>query len=68
MRLLLAWLAEPREALRRLCAALKPGGCLLAEEMDFVSVAPDPAMDAHAAGAFVGVDVARRRGQCDDRG
>lgn len=37
-RLLLAWLADPQRALSRLVAALKPGGWLLAEEMDFVSV------------------------------
>jgi SAM-dependent methyltransferase len=37
-RLLLAWLTEPRRALARLMAALKPGGWLLIEEMDFVSV------------------------------
>jgi SAM-dependent methyltransferase len=40
MRLLLAWLADPGQALRRLIAALRPGGRLLAEEMDFGSVAP----------------------------
>jgi SAM-dependent methyltransferase len=42
LRLLLAWLSEPRAALQRLTAALKPGGWLLAEEMDFASVAADP--------------------------
>jgi SAM-dependent methyltransferase len=44
-RLLLAWLHEPAEGLRRLVAALKPGGCLLAEELDFVSAVADPRMD-----------------------
>jgi ubiquinone/menaquinone biosynthesis C-methylase UbiE len=39
LRLVLAWLAQPRQALRRLLAALKPGGWLVAEEMDFQSVA-----------------------------
>lgn len=59
--LVLAWLAEPRVGLRRLVAALKPGGWLVAEEMDFVSAVPDPrlgpdtralvarAVDAHNA-------------------
>jgi SAM-dependent methyltransferase len=51
-RLLLAWLADPGVALRRLVAALKPGGWLLSEEMDFVSVAPDPAIDPDAAALF----------------
>jgi SAM-dependent methyltransferase len=37
-RLLLAWLGTPQEGLRRMFAALKPGGCLLVEEMDFHSV------------------------------
>jgi len=36
LRLLLAWLSDPDAALRRLTAALKPGGWLVAEEMDFV--------------------------------
>lgn len=61
VRLVLAWLAEPRVGLRRLVAALKPGGWLVAEEMDFVSAVPDPrlgpdtralvarAVDAHNA-------------------
>jgi SAM-dependent methyltransferase len=41
-RLLLAWLADPQAGLARMAAALKPGGCLLAEEMDFLALAPDP--------------------------
>ncbi len=40
MRLLLAWLPDPGQALQRLVMALRPGGVLLAEEMDFGSVAP----------------------------
>jgi len=51
-RLVLAWLREPRAALRRLVRALKPGGLLLSEEMDFVSVAADPNTDPHAYDAF----------------
>ncbi|MFD0855058.1 class I SAM-dependent methyltransferase, partial [Actinomadura adrarensis] len=37
MRLLLGWLDRPQRALRRLTSALRPGGWLIAEEMDFVS-------------------------------
>jgi SAM-dependent methyltransferase len=48
-RLLLAWLAEPRCGLARLVAALKPGGWLLAEEMDFISVVADDVEAAHSA-------------------
>ena len=55
LRLLLAWLSEPQTALRRLAAALKPGGWLLAEEMDFGSVAADPHMDAGARSLFTRV-------------
>jgi SAM-dependent methyltransferase len=46
MRLVLAWLGEPGVALRRLIGALKPGGWLVAEEMDFVSAVPDPRLHA----------------------
>lgn len=44
-RLLLAWLADPEGGLRRMLAALRPGGCLLVEEMDFHSIAPDAGLD-----------------------
>jgi SAM-dependent methyltransferase len=46
LRLLLAWLPEPQVALRRLINALRPGGWLVAEEMDFVSAVPDPRLAA----------------------
>jgi ubiquinone/menaquinone biosynthesis C-methylase UbiE len=52
LRLVLAWLKEPALALRRLVAALKPGGWLLAEEMDFVSVTPEPQQDREACASF----------------
>jgi len=52
LRLVLAWLADPALALERLVAALKPGGVLVAEEMDFASVAPDPRVDPAARAAF----------------
>ena len=44
-RLLLAWLADPEEGLRRMFGALKPGGRLLVEEMDFHTIAPDAGLD-----------------------
>jgi SAM-dependent methyltransferase len=52
MRLVLAWLADPAAALERAIAALKPGGWLVAEEMDFGAVAPDPHMDAESCALF----------------
>jgi SAM-dependent methyltransferase len=52
LRLVLAWLSEPQTALRRLTAALKPEGWLLAEEMDFASVAADPRVSAHRQNVF----------------
>jgi SAM-dependent methyltransferase len=55
MRLLLAWLADPAVALQRMIAALKPGGLLVAEEMDFGAVAPDPHMDDAACELFARV-------------
>jgi SAM-dependent methyltransferase len=51
-RLLLAWLPDPEEGLRRILAALKPGGLLLVEEMDFISVAPDLRLDPRARAVF----------------
>jgi SAM-dependent methyltransferase len=42
LRLVLAWLTDVPRALERLVGALAPGGVLVAEEMDFGSVAPDP--------------------------
>jgi SAM-dependent methyltransferase len=53
VRLVLGWLLpEPDLGLERLIAALKPGGWLLAEEIDFVSAVPDPRTDAGAAALF----------------
>jgi SAM-dependent methyltransferase len=51
-RLLLAWLPDPRVGIERLIAALKPGGLLLAEEIDFASSVPDPRMDAEPRALF----------------
>jgi SAM-dependent methyltransferase len=55
LRLLLAWLTDPRAALNRLVVALRPGGWLVAEEMDFASVAPDPRLGQAACTLFARV-------------
>jgi SAM-dependent methyltransferase len=52
LRLLLAWLADPQTALLRLFSTLKPGGWLVAEEMDFASSVADPRMDAESRALF----------------
>jgi SAM-dependent methyltransferase len=44
VRLLLAWLPDPRVAIARLIDALAPGGWLVVEELDFASAVPDPRM------------------------
>jgi SAM-dependent methyltransferase len=54
-RLLLAWLADPQAGLARMAAALKPGGCLLTEEMDFLALAPDPRLGPAACELFTKV-------------
>ena len=68
MRLLLAWLADPRHALRRLVRALKPGGTLIAEEMDFVSVVPDPHMPGQTARTFARVAAAHNAVLAEEHG
>jgi SAM-dependent methyltransferase len=55
LRLVLAWLRDPSSALLRLVAALKPSGVLVAEEMDFVSVAVDPRVEPASAATFARV-------------
>ena len=52
VRLVLAWLHDRRTALRRLIAALKPGGWLVAEDLDFASAVPDPHMGAELCARF----------------
>lgn len=51
VRLMLMHLTEQgrTEALRKMVAALKPRGHLLAEEMDFTTLTPDPACDPESA-------------------
>lgn len=51
-RLLLAWLADPQEGLARMAAALEPGGWLLIEEMDFLTLAPEPRLGPAACELF----------------
>jgi SAM-dependent methyltransferase len=55
VRLLLAWLADRGTALRLLIKALKPGGWLVAEELDFASAVPDPRMGTDLCARFARV-------------
>jgi SAM-dependent methyltransferase len=64
MRLVLAWLADPALALHRLVAALRPGGVLVAEEMDFAGTALDPRLDAPRRQAFERVIAAHNEVLC----
>jgi SAM-dependent methyltransferase len=52
LRLVLSWLEDRRTALRRLIAALKPGGWLVAEDLDFSSAVPDPRMGPELCARF----------------
>lgn len=54
-RLLLAWLADRELALQRMVGALKPGGWLLVEEMDFHSIAPGAGLDPRTRALFTQV-------------
>ena len=54
-RLLLAWLADPDRGLRSMLAALRPGGCMLIEEMDFHPIAPDPGLEPATRALFTRV-------------
>ncbi len=51
-RLLLEHLPEHEEALRRMRAALKPGGWLLVEEFDHSTFLPDPGCDPEAGSVW----------------
>ncbi len=51
-RFVVEHLAERMTALRRMAAALKPGGWLLVEDTDSISWVADPAVDAEAAALF----------------
>jgi SAM-dependent methyltransferase len=52
LRLVAAWLSDPGTALARLLQALKPGGRLLAEELDFASVVTAAMPDARSGAIF----------------
>lgn len=52
LRLVLGWLGDPSALLPRLIRALRPGGLLVAEEIDFVSVVVDPRMPPEAIALF----------------
>jgi SAM-dependent methyltransferase len=54
-RLLLAWLADPQAGLARMAAALKPGGWLIAEEMDFLTLAAEPRLGPASCELFTRV-------------
>ncbi len=54
-RLVLGHLPNRAPALDRMIAAPKPGGWLVLEEMDFVSLAPDPSSGAEAVALIEGV-------------
>jgi trans-aconitate methyltransferase len=47
-RALLTFLPEPKQVIRKMVSALKPGGWLLLEEPDYISAIPDPSMAAEA--------------------
>jgi len=47
-RTLLAFLPQPDQAIRKMAAALKPGGWLLVEEPDYISAIADPSMSPGA--------------------
>jgi len=52
LRLVLAWLSDRPAALARLQAALRPGGWLVAEELDFNAAIADPHMQAEDQALF----------------
>ena len=52
LRLVLGWLGDPRSVLPRLIGALRPGGWIVAEEIDFVSAVADPRMEPEAGALF----------------
>jgi SAM-dependent methyltransferase len=68
VRMVLAWLADRRTALRRLIGALKPGGWLVAEELDFASAVPDPHMGADLCARFVRIVAAHHAVIADRHG
>jgi SAM-dependent methyltransferase len=61
MRLLLAHVLQREFALDKMIAALKPGGWILAEEMDFTAMAAEPTVDAERGRLFDRLAEAHRR-------
>jgi SAM-dependent methyltransferase len=51
-RLLLAWLQTPSDVMKRFVTALKPGGWLVIEEMDFESLSGGPGLDEQERALF----------------
>jgi len=60
-RMVLEHLPGRERALRRMAAALAPGGWLVLEAIDFASEAPDPALDGAMAARFARWHEARSR-------
>ncbi len=60
-RLVLEHLPGRELALQRMAAALRPGGWLVIESIDFGSEAPDPALNSEQAGLFMHWHEARTR-------
>jgi len=52
VRLVIGWLSDPQLGIERLVGALKPGGRMLAEEIDFVTAVPHPRMDPESRERF----------------
>jgi SAM-dependent methyltransferase len=52
VRLVIGWLSDRQLGIERLIGAVKPGGWLLAEEIDFVTAVPHPRMDADSRERF----------------
>ena len=52
LRLVLGWLPDRPGVLRRLVAALRPGGWLVAEDLDFSSAVADPRMGEEPSARF----------------
>jgi SAM-dependent methyltransferase len=68
VRMVLAWLTDRRTALRRLVGTLKPGGWLVAEELDFASAVPDPRMGADLCARFARIVAAHHAVIADRHG
>jgi SAM-dependent methyltransferase len=61
-RFLLHHLVDPRDLLRRMWAAVRPGGALVVEDVDFGGAICDPPNDGHEFARGIYVELLRRRG------